>query len=80
MRRFLPSEAAMEENKDKMLKQLEHDNERLKKALREISAHQTEIRKLIDEVQDLLTENEQTDNTPVTEEDVKSLLKKYSRL
>lgn len=70
----------MEENKDIRLKQLEHDNERLKKALKGISSHQAEIRKLLDEVQDLLTENEQIDNTPVTEDDVKSLLKKYSRL
>ena len=69
----------MEENKDIRLKQLERDNERMKKALKGISAHQAEIRKLLDEVQDLLTENEQIDNTPVTEEDVKSLLKKYSR-
>lgn len=70
----------MEENKDEMLKQLERDNERLKKALREISAHQTEIKKLLDGVQDLLHTNEQTESTPVTEDDVKSLLKKYSRL
>lgn len=70
----------MEDKKEEMLRQLEHDNSRLKKALKEISAHQAEIRKLLDEVQELLSENEQTDNTPVTEEDVKSLLKKYSRL
>lgn len=73
----------MEDNKDirdVTVKQLEHDNARLKKALKEISVHQAEIRKLLDEVQDLLIENIQTDNAPVTEEDVKSLLKKYSRL
>lgn len=52
----------------------------MKKTLKEISAHQTEIRKLLDEVQDLLVEEEHIDNTPVTEEDMKSLLKKYSRL
>ena len=70
----------MEEKNDIKLKQLEHDNARMKKALKEISAHQAQINKLLDEVQDLLIENEQIDNTPVTEEDVKSLLKKYSRL
>lgn len=70
----------MEEKKDEKLKQLEHDNARLKNALREISVHQTEIRKLLDGVHDLLYANEQTDSTPVTDEDVKSLLKKYSRL
>lgn len=70
----------MEDKNDMMLQQLEQENERMKKALKEISAHQTEIRKLLDEVQDLLVEEEHIDNTPVTEEDMKSLLKKYSRL
>ena len=66
----------MEDN----IKQLEHDNARLKKALKEISAHQAEIKKQLDEIQDLLNADIKADNTPVTEEDVKSLLKKYSRL
>ncbi|MBQ3285744.1 MAG: hypothetical protein IJH40_08915 [Ruminococcus sp.] len=70
----------MEENKDGKIKQLEHDNARLKSALRGIAAHHAEIQKLLDEVHDLLYANEQTDTTPVTDEDVKSLLKKYSRL
>ena len=70
----------MEDKNDMTLYQLEQENERMKKALKEISAHQTEIRKLLDEVQDLLVEEEHIDNTPVTEEDMKSLLKKYSRL
>lgn len=70
----------MEDKNDMMLHQLEQENERMKKTLKEISAHQTEIRKLLDEVQDLLVEEEHIDNTPVTEEDMKSLLKKYSRL
>lgn len=70
----------MEDKNDMTLQQLEQENERMKKALKEISAHQTEIRKLLDEVQDLLVEEEHIDNTPVTEEDMKSLLKKYSRL
>ena len=66
----------MEEN----VKQLMHDNARLKNALKEISAHQHEIQKQLDEIKDLLKEEEKIDNTPVTDEDVKSLLKKYSRL
>jgi hypothetical protein len=70
----------MEDKNDMTLYQLEQENARMKKTLKEISAHQTEIRKLLDEVQDLLVEEEHIDNTPVTEEDVKSLLKKYSRL
>ena len=70
----------MEENKDGIIKQLEHDNARLKKALTEIAARQAEIQKQLDDIQDLLHTEEQSDNTPVTDEDVKSLLKKYSRL
>ena len=70
----------MEDKNDMTLYQLEQENARMKKTLKEISAHQTEIRKLLDEVQDLLVEEEHIDNTPVTEEDMKSLLKKYSRL
>ena len=65
---------------EEKIRQLEHDNDRLKKALREISAHQAEINKQLDDIQDLLMESVETDNTPVTEEDLKSLLKKYSRL
>lgn len=65
---------------EEKIRQLEHDNDRLKKALREISAHQAEINKQLDDIQDLLMETVETDNTPVTEEDLKSLLKKYSRL
>ncbi len=65
---------------EEKIRQLEHDNDRLKKALREISAHQAEINKQLDDIQDLLMETVETDNTPVTEEDLKALLKKYSRL
>ena len=68
----------MEERNDERLKQLERENERLKKALKEILDLHTEIQKQLGEVQDLLRVNEEGDNTPVTEEDVKSLLKKYS--
>ena len=65
---------------DEKIKQLEYDNVRLKKSLKEIAAHQAEIQKRLDEIRDLLHENEKDENKPVTDEDVKSLLKKYSRL
>ena len=65
---------------DENIKQLEYDNERLKRALREISEHQAQIQKRLDEVHDLLYAQERTDTAAVTDEDVKSLLKKYSRL
>ena len=59
---------------------LEHENIRLREALRKIKEHQSEIQKILDEVGDLLTVSEEVESTPVTDEDVKNLLKKYSRL
>ena len=45
-----------------------------------IAEHQAQIQKILDGVSDLLRANEQTESAPVTDEDVKELLKKYSRL
>ena len=64
----------MEDNK------LASENARLLGALRKIKEHNEEIKKILDEVSDLLVTNEQTESAPVTDEDVKQLLKKYSRL
>ena len=64
----------MEDNK------LANENARLLGALRKIKEHNEEIKKILDEVSDLLVTNEQTESAPVTDEDVKKLLKKYSRL
>ena len=60
--------------------QLASENARLLGALRKIKEHNEEIKKILDEVSDLLVTNEQTESAPVTDEDVKQLLKKYSRL
>lgn len=65
---------------DEKIKQLEHDNARLKKALKEITVHHAEIQKRLDQIQDLLLEDQKGEVKPVTDEDVKALLKKYSRL
>lgn len=65
----------MEDNKA-----LASENARLLGALRKIKEHNDEIKKILDEVSDLLVTNEQTEAAPVTDEDVKQLLKKYSRL
>ena len=70
----------MEDRNEIMLEQLEQENERMKQALKDITAYQAEIQNVLDEVQDLLYEEEQNENAPVTEDDVISLLKKYSRL
>ncbi len=66
----------MEEN----LRELQHENTRLRETLRKIAEHHSEIQKLLDEIGDLLKTEEPAESTPVTEEDVKQLLKKYSRL
>ena len=66
----------MDDNK----KALASENARLREALKKIAQHQAEIQKLLDGVSDLLAEDEQTESAPVTEKDVKELLKKYSRL
>ena len=58
----------------------EHENIRLREALRKIREHQAEIQRILSEVDDLLKTGEEAENTPVTDEDVKNLLKKYSRL
>jgi hypothetical protein len=66
----------MDDNK----KALASENASLREALKKIAQHQAEIQKILDGVSDLLAEDEQTESAPVTEKDVKELLKKYSRL
>ena len=61
-------------------KALASENARLREALKKIAEHQAQIQKILDDVSDLLRANEQTESAPVTDEDVKELLKKYSRL
>ena len=61
-------------------KALTSENARLREALKKIAEHQAQIQKILDGVSDLLRANEQTESAPVTDEDVKELLKKYSRL
>ena len=61
-------------------KALASENARLSEALKKIAEHQAQIQKILDGVSDLLRTNEQTESAPVTDEDVKELLKKYSRL
>ena len=65
---------------DEKLRDLESENERMREALRKVSEHYAQIQKILESVSDLLTEEEQVVVTQVTEEDVKHLLKKYSRL
>jgi|GEM_PF-3236779 len=66
---------------EEMLRQLEEENNRMRETLLAIEHHQQEIEKLIDSVRDLLeTPEEDGENAHVTDDDVKNLLKKYSRL
>lgn len=66
---------------EEMLLQLEEENNRMRETLLAIEHHQQEIEELIDSVRDLLeTPEEDGENAHVTDDDVKNLLKKYSRL
>lgn len=58
--------------------ELEEQNEQLKRALRAISESYAEIGRQIESISDLLKSEDA--HTSVTSDDVKSLLKKYSRL
>lgn len=60
-------------------KELERENKRLKEALRLIVGHIDEINKIIEENKDILKDDHQ-ENAHVTEDELKGLLKKYSRL
>ncbi len=59
---------------------IEKENARLREALKAIAKAQEEIQKALDGVSDLLREEEKSESVPVTDDDVKALLKKYSRL
>ena len=67
-------------NDMKELETLRHDNHRLCEALREIAKRTEEINEILKGVRDLTTVAEPDRKTPVTDEEVKDLLKKYSRL
>ena len=65
---------------DEKLLALMSENDRMCEALRNISEHQAEIKKILDSVSDLLKNDEPDESAPFTEEDVIQLLKKYSRI
>lgn len=63
---------------EKTVSELQSENERLRTALEQISNHLIEIQKLFDQVSDLLKTAD--NDAPLTNEGVKNLLQKYSRL
>jgi len=65
---------------EERIRELEEQNRRLREALKAIARHQEEIQSLLGGVKDLLEEPQQDNQAQVTDEDVKNLLKKYSRL
>ena len=65
---------------DERINELERENLRLLEALRRISEHQKEIQKILDGISDILYRDDRAEGSHVTDEDVKSLLKKYSRI
>lgn len=68
----------MDEKKE--LETLRHDKQRLCEALREIAKKLDEINGILDGVSDLTVVKEPERHAPVTDEEVKNLLKKYSRI
>ena len=65
---------------EKKLQQLESENNRLREALRAVMAHNAEITRQMEQIKDILEEADTAEKAPVTDEAVKNLLKKYSRL
>ncbi len=63
---------------EKSITQLENENEKLISALKQVSAHMEEINKILESVSDLISSDD--DNKAVTDDDVKKLLKKYSKI
>ena len=59
---------------------LKRENQRLREALIKITEKQAEIQAILDEISDLTEVRKLAGSTPLTDEDVKNLLKKYSRL
>ena len=63
------------------IKQLESENARLRDALKKMTEHCEAALRVTDEIKDLLEKDKTAaDDAHVTDEDVKNLLKKYSRL
>ena len=62
------------------IKQLESENARLRDALKKITEHCEAVMRVTDEIKDILDKDNTAADVPVTDEDVKNLLKKYSRL
>ena len=65
---------------DEKLQQLESENARLREALCAVAEHQKEIDRILDGVKDIIESRNEAQHAPVTDEAVKNLLKKYSRL
>lgn len=62
------------------IKQLDSENARLRDALKKITEHCEAVMRVTDEIKDILDKDNTAADVPVTDEDVKNLLKKYSRL
>ena len=62
------------------IKQLESENARLRDALKKITEHCEAVMRVTDEIKDILDKDNTAADVPVTDEDVKNLLKKYSKL
>ena len=62
------------------IKQIDSENARLRDALKKITEHCEAVMRVTDEIKDILDKDNTAADVPVTDKDVKNLLKKYSRL
>ena len=60
--------------------QLAEENEKLRRALIEIKEHLDRIEEIYAELGDLAIEDAEEERTAATDDEIKELLKKYSRL
>lgn len=60
------------------IKRLKEENGKLRAALRDIKGHLGDIEKLFEELSDIMADSEE--GAPATDDEIKDLLKRYSRI
>ncbi|MBR6918646.1 MAG: hypothetical protein IKN38_10740 [Clostridia bacterium] len=65
-------------NNEEEIARLKDENGKLRSALRDIKAHLDDIDKLFEELSDIMDEIDA--GAPATDDEIKGLLKKYSRI
>ncbi len=65
-------------NNEEEINRLKDENVKLRAALRDIKAHLEGIDKLFEELSDIISDSDT--NAPATDDEIKDLLKRYSRI